>query len=171
MNILLSFCAVVLIILGIVGCIVPIIPGVILAYGGLLCSFFCSFSQISTTEVWVYLALSVVVSIVDYILPAYLTKLSGGSKAGQRGAIAGLIAGMLVGSVVGAIIGPFIGAVVGEIINDNSDISKALKVGIGSFLSFLVGSGLKLILCVAMLVVIAQDIFPAFKAWVVALLG
>lgn len=169
MNFLLSLLAVLFVIIGIIGCIVPILPGVVLAYGGLVCSYFCSFSQISTTAVWVYLALTVVVSIIDYILPAYLTKLSGGSKAGQRGATAGLIVGMLMGNIFIAIIGPFIGAVVGEIINDSSNRAKAFKVGFGSFLSFLVGTGLKLILCVAMFIAVFKDIYPVVKDWVVNL--
>ena len=165
MDVLLSVLSIVLIIGGIIGCIVPILPGVVLAYAGYLCCYFCSFSQISVTAVWVYLAVTVVVSIVDYLLPVYLTKLSGGSKAGERGALAGLIVGMLLGSVVGAIIGPFLGAVAGELINNPSDKSKAFKVGAGSFLSFLVGTGLKLAVCIVMMFAVCGDIFPAIGNW------
>ena len=169
MDILLSILALLLIVVGILGCIVPILPGVALAYVGYLCCYFCSFSQITTAAVWVYLALTVAVSVADYILPAYMTKLSGGSKAGERGATAGLIAGMLLGSVVGAIIGPFIGAVVGEIIADPTDKRRAFKVGAGSFLSFLVGTGLKVILSFVMLLAVFRDILPVVKDWFVNL--
>ena len=88
MDVILSILAILLIVIGIVGCIVPILPGVALAYAGYLCCYFCSFSQISTTAVWVYLLLTIVVSIADYILPVYMTKVAGGSKAGERGALA-----------------------------------------------------------------------------------
>lgn len=169
MDVLLSILALLFIIIGIIGCIVPILPGVALAYVGYLCCYFCSFSQISTTAVWVYLALTIAVSVLDYILPAYMTKLSGGSKAGQRGATAGLIAGMLLGSIVGAIIGPFVGAVVGELINDGKDTSRAIKVGIGSFFSFLVGTGLKVILSFVMLLSVFGDILPVIRDWFVNL--
>lgn len=166
MDILLSILAILFIIVGIIGCIVPILPGVMLAYAGLVCSYFCSFSQISASSMWIYLALTIIVSILDYILPAYMTKLSGGSKAGQRGATAGLIVGMLMGSIVGAIIGPFIGAVVGELIADSSNKNRAIKVGLGSFLSFIVGTGFKIILSFAMLLKVFHDIFPALHNWI-----
>lgn len=165
MDVLLSILALLFVVVGIIGCIVPILPGVALAYIGYLCCYFCSFSHISTTSVWVYLALTVVVSIADYILPAYMTKLSGGSKAGERGATAGLIVGMLLGSVVGAIIGPFIGAVAGELIANPSDKSRALRSGAGSFVSFLVGTGLKVILSIMMLFAVCGELFPVIGNW------
>ena len=169
MDIILSILAILLIVVGIVGCIVPILPGVALAYVGYLCCYFCSFSQISTTSVWVYLVLTIVVSIADYVLPIYMTKVAGGSKAGERGALAGLIVGMLLGSIVGAIFGPFIGAVIGELIADPIDTKRALKSGAGSFLSFLLGTGVKIILSMAMLIAVFGDIFPAVKDWFVNL--
>ncbi len=169
MDILLSIFAVALVIVGIIGCIVPILPGVVLAAAGLVCSYFCSFSQITTSALWIYLALTVLVSIADYVLPAYMTKLSGGSRAGQRGATVGLVIGMLMGSVVGAIVGPFVGAIIGEMIHDDSDGKRAIKVGIGSFFSFLVGTGLKLILSFAMLLQIVGDIFPVVRDWFMGL--
>ena len=169
MNILLSTLAFLFIIVGIIGCIVPILPGVILAFAGLLCAYFCSFSQIATSTIWIYLALTLIVSIIDYILPAYLTKLSGGSRAGQRGATAGLVIGMLMGSIVGAIIGPFIGAVIGELVNDGSNTVRAIKVGIGSFFSFIVGTGLKVIVSFAMLLKVVEDVFPVVRDWFMGL--
>ena len=169
MNVILAILAVLLIVVGIVGCIVPILPGVALAYVGYLCCYFCSFSQISTTSVWVYLVLTIVVSIADYILPVYMTKVAGGSKAGERGALAGLIVGMLLGSIVGAILGPFFGAVIGELIADSSDKRRAFKSGLGSFVSFLLGTGVKIILSFAMLIAVFGEIFPAIKDWFVNL--
>ena len=169
MDILLSILALLFIVVGIIGCIVPVLPGVVLAYVGYLCCYFCSFSAISTTAVWVYLALTIAVSIADYVLPAYMTKLSGGSKAGERGATAGLIVGMLLGSIMGAIIGPFVGAVIGELMQNPSDKSRAFKVGLGSFFSFIVGTGLKVILSFVMLLAVFRDILPVVKDWFVNL--
>ena len=169
MDVILSILAILLIVIGIVGCIVPILPGVALAYAGYLCCYFCSFSQISTTAVWVYLLLTIVVSVADYIVPVYMTKVAGGSKAGERGALAGLIVGMLLGSIVGAILGPFFGAVIGELIADSSDKRRAFKSGLGSFVSFLLGTGVKIILSFAMLIAVFGEIFPAIKDWFVNL--
>ncbi len=169
MDCLLAILALLLAVVGIVGCIVPVIPGVALAYGGLLCSYFCSFSQITATQIWIYLLLTVVVSVADYFLPAYMSRLFGGSDAGSRGATAGLVVGIVLGGVVGAIVFPFVGAVAGELWHDSSDIVRALKVGFGSFLSFVVGTGLKLALSIAMLVNVWCDIYPVVRDWVVSL--
>ncbi len=150
MEFLLIFVAIVLILLGVLGCFVPVLPGVALAYLGLLATSFCEASQITTTQLWLYLALSVVVTIADFVLPAQFTKFAGGSKEGVRGATAGMIAGMLLGGIVGIIIGPFVGAVVGELIRDGSDKGRALRSGLASFAAFLVGTGLKFALVLAM---------------------
>ncbi len=168
MDCLLSISALLLVAIGIVGCVVPIVPGVVLAYASLMCCSFCSFSTIPTSAVWVFLLLTVAVSAADYFLPAYMTRLFGGTKAGMRGATAGLIVGIVFGNVLGAIAGPFIGAVVGELIHDGSDTSRALKVGFGSFLSFIVGTGMKLGLAIAMLVRVWSDIYPVVRDWAVS---
>ena len=107
-------------------------------------------------------------SEADYFLPAYMTKLFGGTKAGMRGATAGLIVGIVFGNILGAIAGPFVGAVIGELMHDSSDTSRALKVGFGSFLSFVVGTGMKLALSIAMLVRVWGDIYPVVRDWAVS---
>lgn len=169
MDWLLSISALLLVAIGIVGCIVPVIPGVVLAYAGLLCSYFCSFSTIPSSAVWVFLVLTVAVSAADYFLPAYMAKIFGGTKAGMRGATAGLIVGIVFGNILGAIVFPFIGAVAGELMHDGSDTRRALKVGFGSFLSFVVGTGMKLALSIAMLVRVWSDIYPVVRDWVASL--
>ncbi|MBQ9137936.1 MAG: DUF456 domain-containing protein [Alistipes sp.] len=165
MDVLLSILAILFILIGIVGCVLPILPGQFLAYVGFVCCYFCSYAQIPTRLLWIYLALIVVVSILDFILPAYFTKLSGGSKAGERGATAGLIVGMLLGSIVGAIVGPFFGAIAGELLKDSSDVGRAVKSGFGSFLSFIVGTGMKLFLSMLMLFKVCGEVFPAIGNW------
>ena len=81
------------------------------------------------------------------------------------GATVGLVVGMLLGSVVGAIVGPFIGAVVGELVHDSSSTERALKVGLGSFISFLVGTGLKLIIAIILTIKVFGQVFPALANW------
>ncbi len=78
----------------------------------------------------------------------------------------GVFAGLFFGPV-GIIAGPFVGAVAGELLNDRSDSAKAFRVGIGSFLAFIVGTGLKLVACIAMLALVVADIWAPFKAWIV----
>ena len=158
MDTLLSILAIVFGIVGCIGCIVPILPGVMLAYAGYLCLYFCSYSDISVAWLVVFGVVTVAVSILDYLLPSYMTKKFGGSKAGERGAMAGVIAGFLFGPI-GIIVGPFLGAVVAELINDGSDRQRAFKSGLGSFLSFFVGTGIKLVLALWLTIEIFIDVF------------
>ena len=158
MDTLLSVLAVLFGVVGCVGCIVPVLPGVALAYIGYLCLYFCSYSEISVTWLVVFGVLTLLVSILDYVLPAFMTKKFGGSKAGERGAIAGVLGGFLFGPI-GIIVGPFVGAVLGELIFDSSDKQRALRSGFGSFLSFFVGTGIKLALSLWLTVEICIDVF------------
>ena len=170
MDIFLSIAAVVLGIVGIAGCIIPVLPGVILSFAGLLCSFFTSGTHISSVMVWCWLAIALIVSAVDSFLPAYMTKVFGGSRASMIGATVGLIAGLFL-TPVGMIMGTFLGAVAGEMLNNGNNLARALKVGVGSFLSFIVGTGIKLVAALAMMFYICRDVFPSFASWIAGVLG
>ena len=146
----LAVLAVVLAIVGVVGCVVPVLPGVLFSFAAALAIFFTPYAAISVAMLASYGVLAAVVSLLDYLLPSYMSKRAGGSKTGQRGATLGMIVGLFAGPV-GIIFGPFVGAVLGEMINDTSDLHRALKVGIGTFCSFLLGTGLKLILALTIL--------------------
>ena len=150
--------AILLAVAGAVGCIVPVIPGVILSYGGLLCAFFREGSTLSTSLLWIWAAAVAVVSVIDYFLPAYMTKIFGGSRPATIGATVGAIGGFFFGPI-GIIAGPFIGALVGELLNNRNDMNRAIKVGLGSFLSFIVGTGIKLMVASGIMIYICRDIF------------
>ena len=163
MDTLLSILAILFGIVGCVGCIAPILPGVALAYIGYLCLYFCSYTDISVAWLVVFGVLTLIVSVLDYVLPAYMTKRFGGSKAGERGAMVGVRAGFIFGPV-GIIVGPFAGAVLGELIYNGSDRKRALHSGLGSFLSFFVGTGIKLAVSLWLTIVICIDVFkPLFN--------
>ena len=68
-------------------------------------------------------------------------------------------------SAVWSILGPFAGAVLGELLNDRSDVPKAFLVGFGSFLAFVVGTGVKLAASAGMLIHVAADTYPALRDW------
>ncbi|MBE6174635.1 MAG: DUF456 domain-containing protein [Rikenellaceae bacterium] len=157
MDTLLSILAVLFGVVGCVGCIVPVLPGVMLAYAGYLSLYFCSYSTISLAWLVVFGVLTLAVSLLDYLLPSYMTRKFGGTKAGERGAMAGVIAGMFFGPI-GIIVAPFVGAVVAELIYDSSDKERAFKSGFGSFLSFFVGTGIKLALSMWMTIRIVVEI-------------
>ena len=131
-------------VVGLIGVIVPVLPGTLLSYGGLVCAYFITGSTITTTQLVVCGIISIMVILLDYLLPGYFTKLFGGTKSGITGATIGTFVGFLFG-IPGIILGPFFGAVIGEMIGGKAAIDKALTIGLGSLLSFLVGSGVKLI--------------------------
>jgi uncharacterized protein YqgC (DUF456 family) len=100
---------------------------------------------------------SIVVIVLDYILPGYFSKLFGGTKYGITGATIGTIVGMFFG-IVGIIIGPFIGAFIGEMMGKQIEPKQALKVSIGATLAFIAGTGIKLIAGAYMLVYIIKEL-------------
>ena len=168
MDITLSLLAFALSILGIIGCIVPALPGVVLSYAGLLCAYFTSYSQMSASALWLWLGVTVAVSVADYFLPAWMTRRFGGSRAGAIGATVGVFAGFFLVPPVGIFLGPFLGAVLGELLNDRSDVPKAFLIGFGSFLSFIVGTGIKIAASAGMLIHVAADTWPALRGWFAA---
>lgn len=129
---------------GLIGCIVPIIPGVPLAWIGLLLAYFSAKAELSMTVVIICLGAAIIVSVLDNFAPIILTKKSGGSKAGTWGATLGLIAGIFLGPA-GIILGPFAGAFIGELIHDRSNTQRAFKAALAAFAGFLLGTGMKLI--------------------------
>jgi uncharacterized protein YqgC (DUF456 family) len=133
---------IILMILGIIGCLVPVLPGPPFSFLGLILLHLSRFGQFSNTTLITLGAIAVVITILDYIVPVWGTRKFGGSKYGMRGATVGLIIGLFLGPL-GIVLGPLFGAFVGEMIFKD-DINYALKAGIGSLLGFLTGIGLKL---------------------------
>jgi uncharacterized protein YqgC (DUF456 family) len=131
-----------LIILGIIGCLAPVLPGPPLSYIGLILLHISRFSDFPKNKLISLAAVVIIVTIIDYLIPIWGTRTFGGSKYGMRGAAVGLIIGFFIGPS-GIILGPFIGAFVGELIFKD-DIKYAIKAGFGSLLGFLTGIGLKL---------------------------
>jgi uncharacterized protein YqgC (DUF456 family) len=128
--------------LGIIGCLVPVLPGPPISFLGLLFLQFSKFGQFTTLTLIILGSVAVTVTVLDYVVPVWGTKKFGGSKYGTKGAIVGLIVGFFLGPL-GIILGPLIGAFVGEMIFKD-DLSYAFKAGVGSLLGFLTSIGLKL---------------------------
>jgi len=129
-------------VIGIIGCLVPALPGPPISFLGLLFLHLSKFGQFTTPTLIIFGSIAVVVTVLDYIVPLWGTKKFGGSKYGTKGATVGLIVGFFLGPL-GIIMGPLIGAFVGEMIFKD-DISYAFKAGFGSLLGFLTSIGLKL---------------------------
>ncbi len=142
MDYFLLIIAILFMLTGIVGCLVPVLPGPPLSYLGLVIVHFTRFADVSQKLFIILGIIAVVVTVLDYIVPIWGTRHFGGSKYGARGATVGLIIGLFLGPA-GIIIGPFLGAFVGELIFKD-DVKYALKAGFGSLLGFMTGVGLKL---------------------------
>ncbi len=135
-------------IVGVMGCILPLLPGPPLCYVALLLQQLRSDPPFTAKFLWIWAGITVAVTVLDYVIPLYGTRRYGGSKYGIWGCTLGLIAGFWLGPL-GIIIGPFVGAFIGEMLaNNNSE--RALKAAWGSFVGFLFGTLLKLIACVVM---------------------
>ena len=135
---------IIFLITGILGCVLPVIPGPPLNYIGLLLLHFTTKYQFSSKFLIVWAIITIVVYALDYVIPVWGTKKFGGSKRGVWGSVIGLVVGLFFFPPFGIIAGPFLGAVIGEL-SAGKDSGAALKSGFGSFLGFLLGTLLKLI--------------------------
>ena len=131
---------------GIVGCLLPAIPGPPLSYVSILLLYLFNNQDYEITGKFlvIWIVLVAAVTILDYVAQPYFTKITGGSKLAVRCSIAGLIAGMIFFPPVGIIIGPFIGAFVAEFIINKKPLKNSLAAAGGAFLGFVLGTGLKL---------------------------
>ena len=151
MEILLVILAFILLTAGLLGAVVPVLPGPPLSYIGLLALQLSGRASFSAAFLWIWAGIAVIVTVMDYFLPAIMTKKFGGSRAASIGSLLGLLIGIFFFPPWGIIIGPFLGAFAGELIFGyfkrvkNANGTKALKVAFGAFLAFLVGTGFKLI--------------------------
>ena len=150
MSIVIIILAVLAGIIGIAGSILPGLPGPPVSWAGLLILYIWGSGTngagepISTSFLLIWLAITVVVCVIDYVVPAYFTRVTGGSKAAGRGAIVGLIVGMLV-PPVGIILGTLAGAFLAEFIVSRKSGWQSTKSAVGALLGFLFGTGIKLI--------------------------
>ncbi|HOD88164.1 MAG TPA: DUF456 domain-containing protein [Bacteroidales bacterium] len=150
MDIFLVIIGFICILIGIIGCIVPVLPGPPLSYVGLLLLQFSKYGNF-TTATMIILALAVIIiTILDYVVPSWGTKKAGGTKWGVRGSAIGLIIGLFF-APAGIFIGPFVGAFLGEILyrqyqnkKSKDNFSKSLKAAFGSFLGLIFGIALKI---------------------------
>lgn len=157
MDVFLMTIAVILALLGLLGSFLPAIPGPPLSYAALLLMQLSGQADYSTAFLIVWAAITLVVVLVDLFVPVWMTRRKGGSKTASRGAAIGLLVGLLVGPL-GVILGPFVGAFIGQLIEDRGDTSRALDVAKSSFFGFLLGTGMKLIICGMMLFYVIRSV-------------
>jgi hypothetical protein len=129
---------------GILGCILPVIPGPPLSYAGLILVAIARRWEPFTPGLLIILGVATaVVTALDYVIPILTSRKKGASKAGVWGSVIGMIAGIVFFPPFGVIIGTLVGAVLGELIFSNRPDS-AVKAGWGMFLGTMLGIALKL---------------------------
>lgn len=149
MSTVIAILAVLAGIIGIAGSILPGLPGPPVSWVGLMLLYFWgngtdkAGDPMSLTFLLVWLAITIVVCIIDYVVPAYFTRVTGGSKVAGRGAIIGLIAGMFI-PPVGIILGTLAGAFLAEFLVSRKSGWQSTKSAVGALLGFIFGTGIKL---------------------------
>ena len=157
MNIFLIVLAFLMMLIGLIGCIVPGLPGTPIAYVGLWIAQATEKIHFSWQFLLIWGIVVVIISVLDYVVPAWGTKHYGGTKWGVWGSTIGVFVGLFFGAM-GVILGPWVGAVIGELIS-GKQLNDALKAGWGSFVGILFGTILKLIACGLMTVALIQAVW------------
>jgi hypothetical protein len=152
MDIVLVIIGFILIIAGIVGSILPVLPGPITSWFGLLLLYLTDAVPMNYTMLVGSLILALFIFILDYFIPGMGAKKFGGSKYGVVGTTIGLIIGILFFPPFGIIIGPFLGAFIGELIF-GTKTNIAIKAAFGSLLGLLTSTFLKLLVAICFAVV------------------
>ena len=146
MDIILIVIGIICLIAGIIGCIAPFPPGPPLAYCSLILLQFTRFHPFSYTFLIIWAIIIVIITVLDYYVTIQGTKKFGGTKGGMWGATIGLFLGLFL-TPIGILPGLFLGAFVGEILN-KQNTQVAFRSAIGSFLGFLAGAFMKLVVCI-----------------------
>lgn len=154
MDVFLIIIAAILMLLGLLGCILPALPGPPVSYVGFILLHFTDKVQFSTTQIIFLLILVIIAQVIDYFIPILGSKYSGGTKWGSWGAFVGSVLGLFF-LPWGLILGPFIGAMAGELLGD-ADMKSALRSGTGALVGFLLGTVLKLALCMYFIVLMVR---------------
>ena len=146
------------VILGFLGCVLPVLPGPPISYLGILLLHFTSKVSFSPAFLIIWAIIIIIAQVLDYYVPIWGTKKFGGGKKGVWGSTIGIVLGVFLLPPFGIIIFPFVGAVVGEMLDDK-EFNLAIKAGFGSFLGFIAGTITKLIIALILAYYFFKEVF------------
>ena len=129
--------------LGLIGSFLPVLPGPLTSWLGLLILYFTSIVPMNYTFLGITLAIAILIWLLDYIIPAIGTKRFGGSTYGVYGTTIGLLIGLLSPIPFGVLIGAFLGAFIGEMLHDKKNTRRAFRASIGSLLGLITSATIK----------------------------
>ena len=159
---LIPLVSILLLLVGILGTFLPVLPGLLLSLCGLLIYKFGTESSLSMVYIWIFVFLTLLSIILNYVIPARTNRKYGGTRWGSVGSIIGTILGMFfIPLPFGFLIGMFLGVFVGELLHDANDKKKAWNSTKGAFIGFLYGTGFNFMVGLAMFLVVIIDIFKS----------
>ncbi|MDB2675364.1 DUF456 domain-containing protein [Flavobacteriales bacterium] len=164
MTTIIIIICIVLLLLGILGCFIPVIPGPPLAYAALLLVSIFTDYKFEDSFLVQWAGIVIAVTVADFWLQVYGVKKFGGTKKAINGTMIGLFVGILVPIPLGFIIGPFAGAFIGAYMYEKDDMFKVLKIASGALIGFIGGLVLKLVVCVYLIYKFFLIITPYFES-------
>lgn len=150
------FC-IILLVLGVLGTFLPVLPGLVLSLAGLLIYKYGTDADLSVLYIWVFVILTLASAALNYIIPAKTNRKYGGTRWGSIGSVIGTIVGLFLPIPLGFLVGMFAGVFIGELLHDSKDMTKALRSTKGAFIGFIYGTGFSLVVGLAMLFVVVLD--------------
>lgn len=152
--------SVLLLIIGMIGTFFPVLPGLLLSICGLLIYKFGAGGSLSMFYVWIFVALTAISVVLNYVIPAKTNRKYGGTRWGSIGSVIGTFVGMFfIPLPFGFLIGMFAGVFIGELLHDASDKKKAWNSTKGALIGFIYSTGFNFIVALAMFLVVLIDIF------------
>jgi len=149
----------ILIIIGLIGCVIPGIAGPPFSFLALICLSIAKHWEVFSWKFLVIMAiLTIIVTLLDYLLPAAGAKKFGASKFGFLGTFIGMLIGLIYAPPLGMVIGGFLGAILGELLGGKQSCD-ALKAGGGVFIGVILGIVVKLIISGVMTFYFVRGLF------------
>ena len=151
-----------LVLAGIAGSVLPVLPGPLTGWFGILLLYLTEMVPMNYYALGISFTIALAIFVLDYFIPAIGAKRFGGSKKGATGATLGLLIGLVAPIPFGFVIGAFAGAFIGELLHQHDDIKRAWRSAMGSFLGFLTSVGMKLLVSFVFLVFY---VYLLFEHW------
>ena len=157
---LINIVSLALLFIGMLGTFLPVLPGLLLSICGLLIFKFGTENEMPMMYVLVFALLTILSTVLNYVIPAKTNKKYGGTRYGSIGSFIGTILGLFFIPIpLGFLIGMLLGVLVGELVHDISDRKKAFNSMKGAFIGFIYGTGFSFMVGLAMFLVVGYYIF------------
>ena len=161
MDFIIIIIVILLLLIGLIGCIIPALPGPPISFLGLLVFHFFTSYNLEEDTLWLLAAVVVAITFLDYWLQVYGVKKFGGGRKAINGTIIGLVLGLFF-LPFGVIIGPFVGAFLGAKMEAKEDTNRAIKIALGALAGFLGGTVLKFAVSIYISILFINQLFLIF---------